>query len=111
MTAGVIITAIICVTLIIICLIPRRKEKDQEYEYNVIHVTLPREKQHTGIMEGIRAGLSVFGGEVVAIINEPYYPDMKAPMYQIIFKCPVKHTKYSKPRDQPDNRPGSRRKG
>lgn len=108
MTAGVIITAIICVTLIIICLIPRRNEKAKEYRYNVVHVSLPREKQTTGIEEGIRAGLSVFGGEVVAIINEPFYPDMKAPRYQIIFKCPVKRSKNSRPRDQPVDQSGSR---
>ena len=96
MPTGIIITAIICVTLVILCALMRvrRPQKEQEYEYHVVHANVPRGAVNA-IEQGIRTALLVFPGEVVAVCNDPYYQDMSAPTYSIVIKTPKKDQKES----------------
>ena len=92
MPTAVIITAIICVTLIVICLIPRRNgkpEQKQEYDYHVVHVNVPRGVLNA-VEQGIRTALFAFDGEVIAVYADPYYPDMPTPTYSIVIRTPKK---------------------
>lgn len=91
MPTGIIITAIICVTLVVICLIPHCKKaaKTSEYEYNVVHANAPQNAVNA-IEQGIRTALLVFPGEIVAVVPDPIWPGMKVPTYSIVIKTPKK---------------------
>ena len=94
MPTGIIITAIICVTVIILCALSRirRPKDDQEYEYNVVHTNVPRGTPNA-LEQGIRTALLVFPGEIVSVCNDPFYPDMSCPTYSIVIKTPKKAKK------------------
>ena len=89
MPTGIIITAIICVTLIVLVVISRPKVQKGVYEYKVVHVENPR-GAHDAIEKGIAAATNVFPGEVVAVCNDPFYEGMKAPTYSVVVKIQKK---------------------
>jgi len=89
MTPGIIITAIICVTLVILVAMSRSKSQKGAYEYKVVHIENPRGIDDA-IEKGIAAATNIFPGEVVAVCNDPFYPDMKAPTYSVVVRVPKK---------------------
>ena len=91
MNAGIIITAIICVTLIVLVAMSRSKDKKAAFEYKVVHIENPR-GMNDAIEKGIAAAIKVFPGEVVAVCNDPFYEGMKAPTYSVVIRIPKKVT-------------------
>lgn len=89
MPTGIIITAIICVTLIVLVAMSRSKAQKGVYEYKVVHIENPR-NAHDAIEKGIAAATHVFPGEVVAVCNDPFYEGMKAPTYSVVIKTPIR---------------------
>lgn len=89
MPTGIIITAIICVTLIVLVAMSRSKAKKGVYEYRVVHIENPR-GMTDAIEKGIAAATNVFPGEVVAVCNDPFYEGMRAPTYSVVVKVPKK---------------------
>lgn len=93
MTPGITITAIICVTIVTILIVSElfttRSKSKEEYEYRVVHIEYPR-GINDAIEKGIAAATHVFPGEVVAVCNDPFYPDMKAPTYSVVVRVPKK---------------------
>ena len=89
MTPGIIITAIICVTLVILVVMSRSKSQKGAYEYKVVHIENPRGIDDA-IEKGIAAATNIFPGEVVAVCNDPFYPDMNAPTYSVVVRVPKK---------------------
>ena len=103
MTPGIIITAIICVTIVAILIVSElfatRSKPKEEYEYRVVHIEYPR-GINDAIEKGIVAATHVFPGEVVAVCNDPYYPDMKSPMYSVVIRSPKRAPKRVKKNEQ-----------
>lgn len=99
MPTGIIITAIICVTLVILVAMSRSKSQKGAYEYKVVHIENPR-GINDAIEKGIAAATHVFPGEVVAVCNDPYYPDMKSPMYSVVIRSPKRTPKRVKKNEQ-----------
>ena len=89
MPTGIIITAIICVTLVILVAMSRSKSQKGAYEYKVVHIENPRGIDDA-IEKGVAAATNIFPGEVVAVCNDPFYPDMKAPTYSVVVRVPKK---------------------
>lgn len=103
MTPGIIITAIVCVTIVAILIVSElfatRSKPKEEYEYRVVHIEYPR-GINDAIEKGIVAATHVFPGEVVAVCNDPYYPDMKSPMYSVVIRSPKRSPKRVKKNEQ-----------
>lgn len=89
MPTGIIITAIICVTLVVLVAMSRSKDRKGAYEYKVVHVENPRGIDDA-IEKGIAAATHVFPGEVVAVCNDPFYEGMRAPTYSVVVRIQKK---------------------